>query len=103
VKDGDHVIFCVSCSSGPTEGTIRSVHGCSGHEIIPVCIVRNFSEVVVDKSLLELVSFEMNELLKEILPQEVIDNLPVFYDFDLNLPARISGRLNQKPLPFRCK
>lgn len=103
VKDGDHVIFCVSCSCGPTDGTKSSVRSCAGREIIPVGIVWNFSEVVVDKSLLELVSFEMKDLLSEILPQEVIDSLPVFYDFDLNLPANIAGRLNQKLLSFRCK
>ncbi len=102
VKDGDHVIFCISCSWGPTDGTKSSVRSCSGREIFPVCIVWNFSEVVVDHSLLELVTLEMNELLSEILPQEVIDSLPVFYDFDLDLPARIIDRSSQKLLSFRC-
>jgi len=103
VKDGDHVVFCISCANGPNDGTKRSVRSCAGREIFPVRIVWNFTEVVVDESLLELVSFEMNDLLSEILPQEVIDSMPVFHDFDLNLPAKIIDRLNQKPLSFHCK
>lgn len=103
VADGDHVIFCVSCASGPTEGTNRSYLRCSGREIVPVCIVCNFSDVVEHESLIELVAMETMEILSEILPKDVVESLPQFYDFDLNLTEKINDRLNEKLQAFRCK
>lgn len=103
VSDGDHVLFCLSCAHGPTAGTERSVLGCSGREIVPVGVVKNFSDVVEFDSLMELVSMEMNILLAKILPEDLIERLPSFYDFDLDLPAKIADRLKQNLDSIRCK
>lgn len=103
VNDGDHVIFCVSYAYGPTEGTKRSVNSCEGKEIFPLCIVRNDTDLVDDDSLLGLVSVDSDFLLAQILPENVIESLPSFYDFDLNLPEKITRIMNQKLDSVRCK
>lgn len=102
VEDGDHVIFCLSCATGPMEGTKRSVLSCSGKEIVPVCIVLNFSDLVMDDSLFALVSMEHSDLLARILPAGVLDGLPLFLDFDLNMPAKILARTNEDLARCKC-
>lgn len=103
LEEGDHVIFCVLSSTGPTDGTMRSIRACAGREIVPVCIVMNSIEAVDDDSLIALVSMDHRNLLSEIMPEETLDLLPVFMDFDLNMPAKIAELLKNPPTSIRCK
>lgn len=80
VAEGDYVIFCISCSDGPTEVTLQPVVECAGRTIVPLAIVP--THYIDDDSLRSLVTLEERELLSRILPSEEGDRLPVLYAFD---------------------
>ena len=89
MRDGDYVVFCVSSPDGPLDGTRAALDRCRGRNIIPIGIALTNAELVSDVSLQALVTFEERDLICGILPAEVVDSLPVFYDFDPWLAEKI--------------
>lgn len=98
VADDGAVVFCISTAEGPTEGTRRSVIGLSGKTVRPLAVVLVSAEVVDDDSLRALVSLEERELLRQVLPDDIVDQLEVHLDLDPTLPAKLIERAST-PVP----
>jgi hypothetical protein len=102
VQDGDHVVFCISCCDGPTDGTRLAVASCAGRTVVPIAIVLTRAELVLDESLRELVTLEEMELLRLILSHEEVHRLPLLYDFDPLLAKRLRSWMDAGTPVIQC-
>jgi hypothetical protein len=102
VQDGDHVVFCISCCHGPTDGTRLAVASCAGRTVAPVAIVLTQAELVDDDSLRELVTLEEMELLCLILQHAEVGRLPLLYDFDPLLATKLRSWMDAGIPGIRC-
>jgi hypothetical protein len=102
LEKGDHVLFCISASHGPTEGTRTSLESLQGKSIIPIAIVLTYADVVTDDSLRELINCEERALLATVLPENVVDDLPLLLDLDPNLVHKISDLTKSALSEVRC-
>lgn len=89
VADGDYVVFCIFCTVGPSDGTRRTVARCAGRKIKPLAIVLTEYQLVEDETLRDLVTAEEMELLSQVVPRAVVERLPLYYDFDPSLAAKL--------------
>lgn len=102
IENGDRVLFCISVCDGPTEGTRRSIESLAGKSIIPIAIVLAYAEMVTDDSLRELINCEERALLATVLPENVVDDLPLLLDLDPNLVHKISDLTKRTSSEVRC-
>lgn len=102
VQDGDYVVFCVSCTDGPTQGTRAAVDRCTGHVVVPLAVVLTRAELVDDDSLRELLKCEELELLCRVMPRAVVERLPLYYDFDPGLPGKLNAIIAAGINPVTC-
>ena len=102
VSGGDPVLFCISCADGPTAGTKASVANCRGKSILPIAIVLTNYDLIDDESLRELVTLEERELLSSILPEEIVDQIPLMYDFDPSLVFRLNKLMSSNMKQIQC-
>jgi len=91
VADGDYVVFCISCTDSLSAGTRQSVARCAGRTIRPLAIVLTDYQLVDNESLRDLVTAEETELLSQVVPRAVAERLPLYYDFDPGLPAKLKA------------
>ena len=89
VADGDYVVFCISCTVGPSDGIRRTVARCAGRTIKPLAIVLTEYQLVDNESLRDLMTVEEMELLSQVVPRAVVERLPLYYDFDPSLAAKL--------------
>lgn len=97
VEDGDSVVFCISCNSGPMPGTKEALIKCNGKTIRPVALVMTRADTVDDDSLMSLVRLEDSQLLCQFIPREVVERLPVYYDFDPGLIRKLLTLVARDP------
>ncbi|MCA9176928.1 MAG: hypothetical protein KDB14_20710 [Planctomycetales bacterium] len=61
-----------------------------------------YADMVDDDSLRELVNVEERELLLRILPEDVVDDLPLLLDLDPNLANRLADLARNSTSEVRC-
>ena len=103
-EDGDDVVFCVSALNGPMEKTRSAVTALKGKTIRPLAIVRtNILEFDYDPELHELIVMEMRELISRLLPEQIINALPRFEEFDPGLVCKIAKLMKEDRDPIVCR
>ena len=102
IENGDRVVFCISVCHGPTEGTRKSIQSLCGKSIIPIAIVLTYADMVKDDSLRELVNCEERALLEKVLPEKIIDDLPLLLDIDPNLVQKIADLTHRATTEVQC-
>ena len=102
IENGDRVVFCISAYYGPTDGTRKSIESLCGKSVVPIGIVLTYADMVDDDSLRELVNVEERELLLRILPEDVVDDLPLLLDLDPNLANRLADLARNSTSEVRC-
>src|SRR5262245_12166122 len=102
VRNGDYVIFCISCTDGPMPNTRDAVLRCAGHAIAPVAIVLTKVELSANDSLRNLVTMEEMELLSQVIPRDEVERLLIYYDFDPGLVRKLLSLINEGPAIITC-
>ncbi len=102
VKDHDHVVFFSSAPNGITASFDLALAQCSERTIIPVAIILTEVEAVDDPSLRELVKVEVWDRMARIMPADLADRLPLFYDTDPDLGFRLRAIILDKPHAIKC-
>jgi uncharacterized protein (TIGR02996 family) len=102
VRNGDYVVFCISCPDGPTSATREAVLRCAGRTVAPVAIVLTRAELLENDSLRELVTMEEMELLSLVLPRDEVERLPLYWDFDPGLARKLLALISAGPTMITC-
>lgn len=103
VENGDRVLFCISACHGPSVETRLSVRSLAGKSIVPVAVVLACADLVTDDSLRELINCEERALLATVLPEDLVDELPLLLDLDPNLAHWISELICRTDSDVRCR
>jgi uncharacterized protein (TIGR02996 family) len=103
VRDGDYIVFCISCPDGPMPGTREAVACCAGRTVAPIAIVLTRAEMLDNDSLRELVTLEEMELLSQVIPEQEVERLPLYYDFDPGLVRKLLSRIYEGPAMIPCR
>ena len=94
--------FVSLLAMGPSEGTRKSVDSLLGKTVVPIAIVLVYADSVDDDSLRELVNCEERELLMQVIPAAIVDQLPLLLDIDPNLVNKIADLIQRTVTQITC-
>jgi len=97
-RQGDLILFAVSCQQGVDEALLDSLDQCQGTKLTRGAILLVDHEPEVDPEQRELVELEMRYVLSSMLGDDLASDLPLLGGDDVELPARVSQLAAQASL-----